>query len=118
MQLTARLIKVLPPITGNGRNGTWKRQDFIVETTSQYPKKVCISTWGDKINIEQFQEGSMLNISFDAESREYNNRWYTDLKAWKVEPSGEAAPAPAPEREVSYRDLPPPPADPGNDLPF
>jgi len=85
MQLTAKLIQLLPLQTGAGKNGPWKKQDIIVETEGQYPKKVCISIWGDKISESLLQVGSMLSISFDVESREYNGRWYTDVKAWKVE---------------------------------
>lgn len=86
MQLTAKLIQLLPLQTGTGKNGnSWKKQDIIVETTgSQYPKKICISVWGDKIDEAVLQIGKQLNISFDVESREYNNRWYTDVKAWKI----------------------------------
>ena len=73
MQLTAKLIQLLPLQTGNGKNGQWKKQDIIVETDDQVLKV-----------------GSMLNISFDVESREYNGRWYTDVKAWKVEPAAGA----------------------------
>ena len=91
MQLTAKLVQVLPLQTGSGKNGQWKKQDIIVETEGQYPKKVCVSIWGDKINESQLVEGTMLSISFDVESREYNGRWYTDVKAWKVEPAGAAA---------------------------
>lgn len=90
MQVTARLIQMLPLQTGNGKNGPWKKQDIIVETTAQYPKKICISIWGDKINQSVLQDGAMLNISFDVESREYNGRWYTDVKAWKIESAGSA----------------------------
>lgn len=92
MQLTAKLIQLLPRQTGTGKNGPWKKQDIIVETEGQYPKKVCISIWGDKIDDALLQEGSQLSISFDVESREYNSRWYTDVKAWKIEPAG-ATPA-------------------------
>ncbi|MBL0131299.1 MAG: DUF3127 domain-containing protein [Chitinophagaceae bacterium] len=88
MQLTAKLIQILPLQTGTGKNGVWKKQDIIVETEGQYPKKVCISIWGDKINESQLQIGAQLNISFDVESREYNGRWYTDVKAWKIEAGG------------------------------
>ncbi|HQV60958.1 MAG: DUF3127 domain-containing protein [Chitinophagaceae bacterium] len=90
MQLTAKLIQLLPLQTGAGKNGPWKKQDIIVETEGQYPKKVCISIWGDKISESLLQVGSMLSISFDVESREYNGRWYTDVKAWKVEAAGAA----------------------------
>jgi hypothetical protein len=85
MQLIAKLIQVLPLQTGEGKNGIWKKQDIIVETESQYPKKICVSVWGDKINESQLNLGSKLKIDFDVESREFNGRWYTDVKAWKVE---------------------------------
>lgn len=85
MQLTAKLTQLLPIQTGNGKNGQWKKQDIIVETDGQYPKKVCVSIWGDKINESQLQIGNILKIDFDVESREYNSKWYTDIKAWKIE---------------------------------
>ncbi|MCH5691076.1 DUF3127 domain-containing protein [Niabella sp. W65] len=88
MDLTAKLVQILPLQKGQGKNGEWKKQDIIVETGGQYPKKVCISIWGDKINEKALQIGNTLNISFDVESREYNGRWYTDVKAWKVEAAG------------------------------
>ena len=84
MQLTAKLIQLLPLQTGSGKNGAWKKQDIIVETEGQYPKKVCISIWGDKINESILKPGAQLSISFDVESREYNGRWYTEARAWKV----------------------------------
>ncbi len=84
MQLTVKLVQLLPVQTGQGKNGTWKKQEIIVETEGQYPKKICISVWGDKID-EQIQIGTHLKIDFDIESREYNGKWYTDVKAWKLE---------------------------------
>jgi hypothetical protein len=90
MQLTAKLIQVLPLQSGTSRNGEWKKQDIIVETDGQYPKSICISIWGDKINESQLQIGNHLKIDFDIESREYNTKWYTDLKAWRIEVSGSA----------------------------
>ena len=85
MQLTAKLIELFPLQTGIGKNGDWKKQDIIVETDGQYPKKICVSIWGDKINENQLQICNLLKIDFDIESCEYNNKWYTDLKAWKIE---------------------------------
>jgi hypothetical protein len=88
MQLTAKLVQLLPLQTGSGKNGEWKKQDIIVETGGQYPKKVCVSVWGDKIDEKKLKPGNMLKIEFDIESREYNSRWYTDVKAWKIEVEG------------------------------
>ena len=103
MQLTAKLVQLLPLQTGTGKNGQWKKQDVIVETEGQYPKKVCISIWGDKINEDLLKVGSQLNFSFDVESREYNGRWYTDVKAWKIEVAG-AAPVDRPADDQVYFD--------------
>ncbi|MBB4037179.1 hypothetical protein GGR21_003094 [Dysgonomonas hofstadii] len=88
MQLIAKLIQVLPVQTGMGKNGEWRKQSIILETDGMYPKKVCVTIWGDKINVAALQEGTMLDVQFDAESREYNGNWYTDLRAWKVDPAG------------------------------
>jgi hypothetical protein len=85
MQLTAKLIQLLPIQTGTGKNGQWKKQDIIVETDGQYSKKVCISVWGDKINSNLLQVDRQLKIDFEIVSREYNGKWYTDLKAWKID---------------------------------
>ena len=88
MQLTAKLFQILPIQTGTGKNGEWRKQDIIVETDGQFAKKICISIWGDKINEGILNVGNNLKIDFDIESREYNGKWYTDVKAWKVEMAG------------------------------
>ncbi|WP_394991810.1 DUF3127 domain-containing protein [Emticicia sp.] len=93
MEIKGRLIHLLALQTGEGKNGTWKKQDFVIETDGQYPKKVCLSAWGDKFNENYLTEGNDLLVSFDAESREYNGRWFTDLKAWKIELAGTESPA-------------------------
>lgn len=124
MQITAKLIEILPLQSGMGRNGEWKKQDIIVETPGQYPKKICVSLWGDKFSNVQLNVNQDYVIDFDVESREFNGRWYTDVKAWKIAAQGSAAPQPP-----SYDGVPDapeiaPPANPfgemddTSDLPF
>ena len=115
MQLTAKLIQILPLQTGNGKNGEWKKQDLVVETDGQYPKKICISVWGDKINAAQLVVGKKLKIDFDVESREYNSRWYTDVKAWKVEVVGANGPS---SEEFHVPDMEPISNSGSDDIPF
>lgn len=120
MQLVAKLVQVLPIQTGMGKNGEWKKQNVILETDGMYPKKMCISIWGDKINEAILQVGNMLDVSFDIESREYNGNWYTDVKAWKIDMAG-AAPSPAAGGGNQSFPAPPPVdfgSDSGDDLPF
>jgi len=88
MELKGKVIQLLPQQSGMGKKGPWKKQEFIVETQSQYPKKVCLSIWGDKIDQFGVGVGDLVNVQVDLESREYNGRWYTEARAWKVERTG------------------------------
>ena len=86
LEITGRIVKVLSAQTGTGKNGSWTKQDFIIETSEQYPKKICCSAWGDKVDaLKNYSTGDVVKVSFNLESREYNERWYTDVRAWKIE---------------------------------
>jgi Domain of unknown function (DUF3127) len=118
MDISGKIIQLLPTQEGQGKNGTWKKQEFILETGDTYPKKVCIAVWGDKIDIKGFKMGDAVDVSFDVESREYNGKWYTDVKAWKVnaakqKEAGKGAPVAQAVPIPSSSDMP---AD--DDLPF
>ena len=84
MEITGKIVELLPEKCGESSNGTWRKQEYILETASQYPKKVCFMAWGDKIDEFSIKKGESLVVSVDLESREYNGRWYTDVKAWKI----------------------------------
>ena len=105
LELKGRIVQVLPLQTGEGRNGNpWKKQEYILEIPGQYPKRVCFNVWGDKVDTFGIRPEEELTVSFDVESREYNGRWYTEVKAWKVARGGEGQ-AP-PYQGGSYQDAP------------
>jgi hypothetical protein len=85
MEVKGKVTQLLPQQSGMGKKGPWKKQEFILETQSQYPKKVCLSVWGDKVEQFNVKEGDLLIASVELESREYNGRWYTEARAWKIE---------------------------------
>ncbi|MDR1740129.1 MAG: DUF3127 domain-containing protein [Bacteroidales bacterium] len=91
MEFTAKLLQIREAQTGEGKNGPWKRQEYIFETDGQYPKKICVTVWGDRaIQDPSIMEiGNLLDVHFDLESREHNDRWYSDIKAWKIVRHGE-----------------------------
>lgn len=91
MEISGKIIELLPVKSGQSSNGEWRKQEYILETETQYPKKVCFMAWGDKIDQFNIKQGEPLTISIDLESREYNGRWYTDVKAWKVSRDGMGA---------------------------
>jgi hypothetical protein len=116
--VSGSVIHILPEQTGAGKNGTWRKRDFVIETKDQYPKKICMTQWGDEIDNSSVSIGQTVTAHIDIASREYNGRWYTDVKAWKIElgdsdgfiEEGNAAP-------VSKK-TPPPLVDVDDDLPF
>ena len=120
MDIRCKLLDKLAVQSGTSARGPWSKQDFIVETLEQYPRKICMNVWGqDKVNeLQGFNPGEMLTISINIESREFNGRWYTDVRAWKIQREGaaepQAAPAVDPFMNVSASDA----EDDGGDLPF
>jgi len=88
MEINGKIIELLPEKSGESAKGPWRKQEYILETEGQYPKKVCFMAWSDKIDEFAIREGESLVVTVDLESREYNGRWYTDVKAWKVTRAG------------------------------
>ena len=85
MEISGKIFKVLPKETGEGKNGTWTKQSIVIETPHErYPKKVCVALWGDLVTNNTFTEGVDISLELDIESREFNGKWYTDVKAWRI----------------------------------
>lgn len=120
MEITGKIIELLPAQTGQSARGEWKRQDFIIETQEQYPKKICIGNFNDKVDLGAMGVGTSVIVSVNIESREYNGRWYTSINAWKMATAGSASAAPdMPGDFPPPGDIPPPSEEGGtDDLPF
>ena len=91
LQITGEVISVLEEKSGTGQNGEWRKQDFILETVGQYPAQICIGQWGERIDEFEVTVGETLTVHIDLKSREYNDRWYTDVTAWRIEREGQVA---------------------------
>ena len=103
MEVVGKIIQVLPAQEGVGRNGNpWKVQPFVLETLDQYPRKVHFEVFGEeRIKQNPCDIDQLVTVSFDIESREFNGRWYTSIRAWKIQQGdmtqqAAAAPAAAP----------------------
>ncbi len=125
LEVEGRLVRKLPVVSGKSARGQWEKQEFLLEIQEgKFPSTVIFSVWGeDKVReLGAFSEGDTLKVSFNISSREYNGRWYTDLRAWRVEnAAGAPAAAGAPVRAAAPaapQELPPIGDDPGDDLPF
>ena len=91
LELEGRITQKLPVQQGTSARGAWAKQDFIFEyQEGNFPASICMNVWGaDKVkDLERYQVGDKVKISFNLSSREYNGRWYTDVRAWRIEPVG------------------------------
>ena len=85
LEITGKVIEILEEKSGEGKNGTWRKQEFVLEIPGQYPTPVCLMVWGDNIDKFGVKDGETLTAHIDIQSREFNGKWYTDVKAWRVE---------------------------------
>ena len=87
MEIVGRLIRVLPEQSGESAKGRWVRCGFVIETSEQYPKQVAFIMFGeDRVAmIKGIAMGAQLNVHFLPESREFQGRWYTDLRCFRID---------------------------------
>lgn len=104
-------------------SGFYKRE-FVITTEEQYPQDVKFTTVKERTEqIANLKEGDAVLVKFDVRGNEYNDKFYVDLNAWRVE-SGDSAVAASPDTTVAATpmpDVPPMPTAPAaddDDLPF
>ncbi|WP_018622049.1 DUF3127 domain-containing protein [Spirosoma luteum] len=123
MDIKGAFVKQLEQKTGQGKNGPWIKREFVINTGGQYPKEVCIEAFNDKGDlVDGFVEGEEISVSYDLESREYNGRYYTAVKAYKISSAttGASSGGSAPRQQSAQKQEPvfQPTQDESNDLPF
>ena len=139
MDIRGKIIQKMDPVGGVSKAGNqWKKQEYVLETLDSYPKKVKFDFFGDRADQYPLEVGDIITLSYDIESREFNGRWYTDIRGFKAmkedpnsvpataaaapyQPAGEPAPAPAPAPNGNMAPLPDSTFDQGgmgDDLPF
>ena len=86
MELTGKIIVVQEIMSGTSKTGnTWMKQEYVMEVPGQYPRHCAFTVFGeDKIKQLNIQNGEDLTVQFDIDAREYNGRWYNDIRAYNV----------------------------------
>ena len=124
MEFSGKIIAILPPKSGVAKatGNEWRAQEFVIENHDQYPKKMCFEVFGaDKIDSFAIQMGEELNVSFDIDARQWQDRWFNSIRAWKVErvaagaQMGAGSPVPPPMPTAAPEFIP---GDAKDDLPF
>ncbi|MBO7460885.1 MAG: DUF3127 domain-containing protein [Bacteroidales bacterium] len=129
MEIVGKVVQLGTLIEGNSPRGPWKKQELIIETLEQFPKKVCLMCWGDRVNdANSFFVGQTIKAQIRIESREFNGKWYTDVTAFRLDldqPTAQPAAQPMNQMPPQMPQQPLPPmneeyfaSDNGDDLPF
>lgn len=105
MELEGTVHRVLPVVKGQSARGEWQKQEIVLEQAGEYSRKACISFWGDKVlDVAKLREGDKVTVSVNIESREYNGRWFTEIRAWRIQQAQPEVPVTA---GIPPMDLPP-----------
>ena len=128
MEFEGTVYRILPVTKGTSARGDWQRQDVIFDYSDggNFTRKMCVTFFNRPDDVAKLREGSRYQVSVNIDAREYNGRWFTDIRAWRLQPV-EVAPAPEAAPMPSMPDLPPLQAEPTyaaapaqevDDLPF
>jgi len=89
------------------KSGTFKSRDFVIlDESTQYPQYIKLQIVQDRCELlDNIQEGTPVKVHFDLRGREWNEKFFTNLQAWRVEPIG-AAPEPLKTKAEQDDDMP------------
>lgn len=92
MELEGKIFEVLPVRSGTSAKGHWMSQDFVLEHgTEQWRKKMLFTVFGeDRIKRFAIQKGQRVNVSFDIDAREWEGKWFSEIRAFDVRQRGES----------------------------
>ena len=94
MEIIGRLSMMLPEQRGESARGPWVRGGFVIDTEEQFSRKIAFSVWGEErlMAVKNIALGTQIKVVFNIESREYQDRWYTDCRCTNVETFTSAMP--------------------------
>lgn len=120
MDFEGVVFKKLPATEGESARGKWVRQDVVFEVPGDFTRKIVVTFFNKADEVASLVEGATYTVSINIDAREYNGRWYNDIRAWRIQPKQvEVASAPITEDYVAPASAPAmPPIDEVDDMPF
>lgn len=94
MEFEGTVIGVLPVVKGTSQRGEWSKQEVVFELPGEFNRKICVGFWGDKaLDAGSLKPGEVVTVSTNVESKEYNGRWYTEVRGWRMQRKAPVAPS-------------------------
>lgn len=130
--ITGKIIKFLPKVEGESSKGPWVKAGLVIEYGDEYPTKAAFTIFGEQ-RLQQcagLKEGMEVVVNYNPQSREYNDRWYTDLQCitiyqqpqqqsqQSIQQTSAQAQYPYAQQQVAQQPKQPVTMPDGSDLPF
>ena len=101
MEFVGKVLEILPAVSGQSARGTWQRQTVVFEQEGkQFGKEIAVTFMNKQQDVAGLQVGQSYTVSFDIESRKSMDKWYTDVRAWRVQTL-------QPQAQPPHQDMPP-----------
>lgn len=119
-ELTGKLHKKYET---ESKSEKFQAREFVVETMDgSYNQYIKFQLTQDRCAlVDEYNEGEQVKVHFDLRGREWNEKYFTNLNAWRLEKpaAAAAASAPPPAAADNFPGEEPPAVAGGNDdLPF
>ena len=92
LNIKGTLTKKFEVETIEGKEGKiWRKKNFIIDTGSQFNSEICFQLFGEeKVKIlDEFQINDNIEVFFNLYSKKFNNRYFHNIDAWKIEKNSE-----------------------------
>lgn len=99
-EITAKLHKVFEI---QSKTEKFQAREFVLETEGQYPQFLKFQLTQDRCSlIESYKEGDQVKVHFDLRGREWNEKYFTNLNAWKIEAGAAQSAGPPPAVDSGF----------------
>ncbi len=68
------------------KTDSFQAREFVIRHEGNYPQFIKFQLTQDRCDlINNYKEGDTIKVSFDLRGREWNEKYFTNLNAWKID---------------------------------
>lgn len=68
------------------KTASFQAREFVIKQEGNYPQFIKFQLTQDRCDlVNNYKEGDKIKVSFDLRGREWNDKYFTNLNAWRIE---------------------------------
>lgn len=83
MEFLGNLKQKVGERAGDGQNGPWRINSYLLETVEMYPKRMVVEV-RDNIDLWEMLIGKTVVVKFIIDAHEWQGRWFNTLRAYSI----------------------------------